>query len=128
LQKSKLDRLAALANVPAGPDQVLQPPKVETSLLWDLLDYANSTAPTEYPGGASGDLELNVNTHFLNSPLHDSTPLAGLARPIAQLSEDPITSDIWDEASFAFDMVDFSNLPDVSTLTMPTEFWTNGHL
>jgi len=120
-QRSKLARLAQ------STTQVIQPPKVETSLLWDLLDYAASSTPSESTDSSLA-VELNVNTQFLSSP-QSNTP-----RPVEVLPSQEQTgmevsmTDLWDESSLPFDMLDFSTLPDVSTLTMPREFWTNGHL
>jgi hypothetical protein len=106
---------------------VVQPPKVETSLLWDLLDYTASSTPSESTGVSSA-VELNVNTHFLSSPQADTPRPAEVSTSQEQTGMEVSMTDFWDDPSLAFDLVDFSTLPDVSTLTMPGEFWTNGHL
>ncbi|KIV90094.1 hypothetical protein PV10_07436 [Exophiala mesophila] len=123
--KLKLDKLAQ------STSQAIQPPKVETALLWDLLDYAASSSPSEYIAGSSGDVELNVNTQFL-SPIQDNNtrlvdePATALQDPPRQETAD--MPDFWTDQPFSFDMVDFSMLPDVSTLTMPQEYYMHGNL
>ncbi|KAK4938519.1 hypothetical protein LTR10_021051 [Elasticomyces elasticus] len=122
---SKLAQLAAPYNDSARP---VQPPKVETALLWDLLDYAVSSSPNVSTGGPADDVELSVNTQFL-LPMDQTTPrsAAGVVAsgPNAPLAFSP---NFWDDSAFAFDMADFSNLPDMSTLTMPKDAWVNGLL
>ncbi|OAL32568.1 hypothetical protein AYO20_07878 [Fonsecaea nubica] len=55
---SKLSRLAqfATSHVYAASNS---PPKVETALLWDLLDYAVSSSPVVDSGDSSDNVELN---------------------------------------------------------------------
>lgn len=123
-QKLKLDKLAL------STSQAIQPPKVETALLWDLLDYAASSSPSEYIAGSSGDVELNVNTQFL-SPIQDNNPRL-VDEPATTMQDPPRQEtdmpDFWTDPTFSFDMVDFSMLPDVSTLTMPQEYYMHGNL
>ncbi|KAK5052608.1 hypothetical protein LTR84_002473 [Exophiala bonariae] len=120
--KSKLTRLAQ------STTQEIQPPKVETSLLWDLLDYAASSNPSESTGSSSA-VELNVNTQFLSSP-QANTPRPNEVFPSqdqAGMEVSMTDFQVWDDASLTFDMVDFSTLPDVTALNMPIS-WSNGHL
>ncbi|OQV07892.1 Fungal specific transcription factor domain-containing protein [Cladophialophora immunda] len=122
---SKLSRLAqfATSQIDAGSNN---PPKAETALLWDLLDYAVSSSPIVDIGDSSDNVELNVNTQFL-SPINPDAPLP---RTALQSSQELSLSgtNIWNDATFEFDMADISSLPDVSALMMPNEAWTGGHL
>ncbi|KIW95567.1 uncharacterized protein Z519_04152 [Cladophialophora bantiana CBS 173.52] len=121
---SKLARLAqfATSQVDTGSNN---PPKVETALLWNLLDYAVSSSPVVDSGDSSDNVELNVNTQFL-SPINPDAPLP---RTTLQSSQELSLSgaNFWDDATFEFDM-DISNLPDVSALMTQNEGWTGGHL
>ncbi|KIW85378.1 hypothetical protein Z517_00768 [Fonsecaea pedrosoi CBS 271.37] len=122
---SKLSRLAhfATSHVYAASNS---PPKVETALLWDLLDYAVSSSPVVDSGDSSDNVELNVNTQFL-SPINPDTPLPRTALHSSQeLSLSGPT--MWSDATFEFDMADISNLPDMSPLMTQSEIWTGGHL
>jgi hypothetical protein len=106
----------------------MPPPKVETGLLWDLLDYAVSSSPNASSGGSADDVELNVNTQFL-LPLNQETAHPTTATvPVLNNAPEVLSSTFWDDAAFEFDMADFSNLPDMSTLAMPKETWVTGHL
>ncbi|KIY01034.1 uncharacterized protein Z520_03700 [Fonsecaea multimorphosa CBS 102226] len=119
LQVSKLTRLAhfATSQVDAGLNN---PPKVETALLWDLLDYAVSSSPIVDGGDSSDNVELNVNTQFL-SPINPDAPL-----PRAAGSQELSLSgqNMWSDATFEFDMADI----DMSALMVQNEAWTGGHL
>ena len=123
----KLGKLAQLA-APYNSTQPVQPPKVETALLWDLLDYAVSSSPNVSTGGPADDVELSVNTQFL-LPMDQTTPRSapGVVAP-GQNAPLAFSPNFWDDSAFAFDMADFSNLPDMSTLTMPKDAWVNGLL
>ncbi|KIX02733.1 uncharacterized protein Z518_08675 [Rhinocladiella mackenziei CBS 650.93] len=125
---TKLSKLAQFAAPCIEATQIIQPPKVETSLLWDLLDYAVSSSPMVSSGGTSEDIELNVNTQFL-SPVNQDTPrpTEAVALPPCGTAEGP-AENFWEDTSFQFDMADFSNLPDMSTWSMQREVWFSGHL
>ncbi|OAP60439.1 hypothetical protein AYL99_05441 [Fonsecaea erecta] len=122
---SKLARLAqfATSQVDAGSNS---PPKVETALLWDLLDYAVSSSPVVDGGDSSDNVELNVNTQFL-SPINPDVPLP---RTALQNSQELSLSgpNMWSDATFEFDMADIANLTDMSALMMQNDPWTGGHL
>jgi len=124
----KLTQLAAPYNKSARPSQ---PPKVETALLWDLLDYAVSSSPSVGGDGTTDDVELNVNTQFLLQLTHDSTPQpastpAAVSMPTG--GAETLLPNFWDDTAFELDMADFSNLPDMATVMMPRDSWVNGHL
>lgn len=101
---------------------------METALIWDLLDYAVSSSPNVSTGGPADDVELSVNTQFL-LPMDQTTPRSA-ANVLAPENYPPqaFSPNLWDDSAFAFDMADFSNLPDMSTLTMPKDAWVNGLL
>ena len=99
------------------------PPKVETALLWELLDYAVSAAPTVDTDDSSDNVELNVNTQFL-LPINAETLLpVSVSNHLQSFSE----AELWDQTTFEFDMAEYANIPEMSTL-MPNEPWITGHL
>ena len=98
-------------------------------MLWDLLDYAVSSSPTvSSDGGPADDVELSVNTQFL-LPMDQTTPhSAPGAAPLPRNGPESFSPNFWDDSAFAFDMADFSNLPEMSTISMPKDAWVNGLL
>ncbi|KAK5343789.1 hypothetical protein LTR98_001419 [Exophiala xenobiotica] len=132
--KTKLSKLAQLAAPHNNTARPVHPPKVETAMLWDLLDYAVSSSPTvSSDGGPADDVELSVNTQFL-LPMDQTTPhsASGAAPGAAPLPSSNLpecfSPNFWDDSAFAFDMADFSNLPEMSTISMPKDAWVNGLL
>ncbi|KAK5279097.1 hypothetical protein LTR40_008282 [Exophiala xenobiotica] len=132
--KTKLSKLAQLAAPHNNTARPVHPPKVETAMLWDLLDYAVSSSPTvSNDGGPADDVELSVNTQFL-LPMDQTTPHSapGAAPGAAPLPRSDLpecfSPNFWDDSAFAFDMADFSNLPEMSTISMPKDAWVNGLL
>ncbi len=126
-QASKLSRLAryAASHSLRGRNQ---PPKVETALLWDLLDYAVSSSPTVDSGELSGDVELNVNTQFLSPVNPDvSRPLVAVGQSGNGVQQAFGTS-LWNDTEFEFDMADFANISDLPNMTLPNNNWMSGHL
>jgi hypothetical protein len=118
---SKLDQLAQFAESRASGSQT---PKVRTALLWELLDYAISSSPAVDSGDTSDNVELNVNTQYLQ-PVDSDAPVTN-AQPTALV--DAFDSDIWDNTMFEFDMSDFSNMPELSAMGLPNGAWMSGHL
>ena len=127
-QAAKLTRLAQFVTTGAETG-INQTPKVETALLWDLLDYAMSTSPIVDSGNSSDNVELNVNTQFL-SPVNPDVPrLPSAAIPPRSNVPDTFATSLWDDATFEFDMTSFSNMYDMSSLAMPNEACiSGGHL
>lgn len=103
----------------------MPPPRVETALLWDLLDYAVSSSPIVHSGGSSDNVELNVNTQFLSPLNQDARPRPASTQP-HDSAQDAFGPNFWTDTTFEFDMGDFSNFPDTSIL--PNDAWINGHL
>ncbi|KIW16812.1 hypothetical protein PV08_04002 [Exophiala spinifera] len=127
--KAKLSKLAQLAAPYNDATRAVQPPKVETALLWDLLDYAVSSSPTMSSGGGPvDDVELSVNTQFLLPVDQTTAPSTVRTIPISNNSSEPFPPNFWDDPALAFDMADFSNLPDMSAFAMPKDAWVNGLL
>ncbi|EXJ80923.1 hypothetical protein A1O3_07211 [Capronia epimyces CBS 606.96] len=124
---SKLSRLAQLADPYVDSIQAPSPPKVETALIWDLLDYAVSSSRTISSGG-SDNVELSVNTQFLWPPNQDTSQQFAVDGRASTTAPTAIFTTPWDHPPFEFDMADFSNFPDMSTLTIPGDAWTNGYL
>lgn len=132
-QIAKLSKLAQLEGRYVGTLRTLQPPKVETALLWDLLDYAVSSSSVVSSGGFSDDVELSVNTQFLNnqflSPVNPDGPHPQQDVPPGQsTAQETFAANLWDDTAFQFDMADFSTFPEMYNLTMPNDSWVNGHL
>ena len=122
-QASKLSRLAQFATGSA-PTNFSLPPKIETALLWNLLDYAVSSSPVVDSGNPSDNVEVAVNTQFL-LPINAETPLSVSAQTHLQEGPGP---DFWDQTTFEFDMADFANISEMSGWTVPNESWITGHL
>lgn len=103
-----------------GQTSSSSPPKVETALLWDLLDYAISSSPVVDDGNSSENVELTVNTQFLQ-PINAETP----PHLSAQTQHEELPRlDIW-EPTFDFDdfsMTGYANIPDMPEFTTSTEF------
>lgn len=87
-----------------------------------------SSSPNASSGGSADDVELNVNTQFLLQLNQETAQPEAAAVPVLNSAPEVLSSTFWDDAAFEFDMADFSNLPDMSTLTMPNETWINGYL
>ncbi|KAJ9609984.1 hypothetical protein H2200_006314 [Cladophialophora chaetospira] len=120
---SKLSRLAQFATGSTETNSFL-PPKIETALLWNLLDYAVSSSTVVDGGDPSDNVEVAVNTQFL-LPINAETPMPVSAQPHQQEGPRP---DFWDQTTFEFDMADFANVSDMSGWTVPNESWITGHL
>lgn len=97
---------------------------MDSSLLWDLLDYAASSSPHTTIGDASGGVELNISTQFL-SPLTTTTPRAAAENAPEQmdLSQDDLLPSLWDDAEFEFDAFDFPHSLEASAAGLTRGLW-----
>jgi hypothetical protein len=121
---SRLDQLAQFAESRTSESQT---PKVRTALLWELLDYALSSSPADDSCDTSDNVELNVNTQYLQPVDSDAPPRSETtAQPMTNLNA--FDSNIWDNTMFEFDMSDFSNMPGLSAMGLPNDAWMSGHL
>lgn len=97
---------------------------MDSSLLWDLLDYAAAaSSPVNTPVGNPDAIELDINTQFL-SPLTSATPRpAESAIPQGEYTQEHQMLHTWEDSVFEFDPFDFPDFQDVTATNLTKGFW-----
>jgi len=98
------------------------------SLLWNLLDYSVSAAPPPPAEAPSEAVDLDVNTQFL-SPLNDTS----LQHATHQPTEDSPSrhehgENIFNIEGMSYDLLNNSQMNDMSNMVATGDFWTFGQL
>ena len=123
-QSSKLAKLAEILSAENSAAEAAQPPKANTSLLWDLLDYASSSSAYSTSGDALGGVELDISTQFL-SPLTNSTyrAAASSAGQPESNEEDDTLPMTWEDGAFEFDNFAFPDTEDMTLFGLAKGHW-----
>lgn len=111
-------------------------PKAQRSLLWELLDYSASTAPSRVPEFTTDAVDLNVDTRFLSplNPLstgHTPNPAAQqYSQQQVDTNETAIQNAMWDPAfdSFGVNLFDNEQMADLANSTFARDMWSFGQL
>jgi hypothetical protein len=120
---SKLSRLSDGFPRQTHDSDTPGPPRVDSSLLWDLLDYAAASSPITTSGDNPDGIELDINTQFL-SPLTSATPRpAGSTTLQLDNNQEHQMPNAWEDSVFEFDPFDFPDYQDMASTNLTKGFW-----